>query len=223
MKPYYSDDLVTLYHGDCREILPTISADVLVTDPPYGIGLANHDSSGTRSNRSFAVVGDDSQEIGDMAIAWADRREIPVIVFASPFAPWRGKWRNLIAWDKGGAVGGGGDIATCLKKSWELIQIARNAPINGTRDESVWRYLVTPKDSNLHICAKPVGLMARLIEKFTRLEDVILDPFAGSGTTLIAAADLNRKSIGIEIEERYCEIAARRLASRTPSLFRGAT
>ena len=145
---------------------------------------------------------------------------MPAVIFASPFAPWRGSWRNLIAWDKGGAVGGGGDISTCLKRSWELIQIARNVPMNGQRDESVWRHVVVPDDSAFHVCAKPIGLMMRLIARFTSQNDTIFDPFAGSGSTLIAAADLNRKAIGIEIEERYCEIAARRLASRTENLFK---
>ena len=218
-KSYYQDEHVILYHGDCREILPTIAADVLVTDPPYGIALANHDGGGARSDRSFGVIGDHSQEIGEAVISWATERNMPAVIFASPFAPWRGSWRNLIAWDKGGAVGGGGDISTCLKRSWELIQIARNGPMNGQRDESVWRHVVVPDDSAFHVCAKPIGLMMRLIARFTSQNDTIFDPFAGSGSTLIAAADLNRKAIGIEIEERYCEIAARRLASRTGNLF----
>lgn len=206
--------------ADCREVLPSLEGiNAVVTDPPYGIGLRNNDRDGHRAARSFNVIGDDSQDAGRHVLDWAEYTAIPTVAFASPFLPWPGEWRNLIVWDKGGAVGGGGDIATCLKRSWELIQVARNNAMNGARDESVWRCAITAADTELHICAKPVPLMRRLIERFTSRGDLILDPFAGSGTTGVACIETGRRFIGIEIDERYFRLSCNRIQNATPSLF----
>jgi hypothetical protein len=183
----------------------------LVTDPPYGIGLRNNDRDGHRSERTFRVIGDDSQNAGNAVLQWAERLAMPTIVFASPWKPWNGTWRNLIVWDKGGAVGGGGDIDTCLKRSWELIQIARNGVMCGPRAESVWRYPITAADTIDHICAKPVKLMVALVERFVGEGCTILDPFMGSGTTGVAAVRTGRRFIGVEIDEGYFNIAKRRI------------
>ena len=209
-----------LWHGDCREILPTLpKVDAVITDPPYGICLRNGDVDGHRSARLFDVVGDSDQAAGLAVLDWAESMQLPTIAFASPWLPWPGKWRNLIAWDKGGAVGGGGDIATCLKRTWELVQITRNGAMDGPRAESIWRYPITPADTIEHICAKPVALMERLVRVFTA--GTVLDPFMGSGTTGIACANLGRKFIGIEIERKYFDIACRRIedAQRQSRMF----
>lgn len=199
-----------LWHGDCREVLPLLQGvDAIVTDPPYGIALRNGDVDGHRSARSFSVEGDADQTVGAEVLAWAERYEIPTVTFASPWKPWPGKWRNLVVWNKGGAVGGGGDIATCLKRTWELVQIARNAPLNGPRAESVWHYPITPADTKEHICAKPVVLMVRLVDVFTR--GAVCDPFMGSGSTGVACMRLGRKFVGIELERRYFDIACERI------------
>jgi DNA modification methylase len=219
MKPYYENGSITIYHGDCREILPTLpKVDLVLTDPPYGVGLRNGDVDGHRSRRWDRIEGDSDQAIGSQILE--ELCGVPTIAFASPWLPWPGKWRNLIVWDKGGAVGGGGDIATCLKRSWELIQVRDNAPLQGPRDESVWRFPMIPADTALHIAQKPVALLVALIEKFGGR--TILDPFLGSGTTLVACKRLGRRGIGIEIEEKYCEIAARRLEAERLELFEAA-
>lgn len=202
----------TLHLADCREVLPMLSGvDAVVTDPPYGIALENHDPGGARAARDFIVIGDGCQNVGNDFLAWADSHRIPTITFASPWKPWGGNWRNLIVWDKGGGVGGGGDTATCLKRSWELIQVARNKPINGERSESIIRHYVGPELSKDHVCAKPVSVLQWLLEKFTNSGDTILDPFMGSGTTGVACIRTGRKFIGIEIDERYFDIAVKRL------------
>jgi DNA modification methylase len=218
MKPYYEDAAagITIYHADCREVLPSLpKVDLVLTDPPYGAGLRNGDVDGHRSKRWDSIIGDSDQSVGVSVLEGL--RGIPVIAFASPWLPWPGKWRNLIVWDKGGAVGGGGDIETCLKRSWELIQVRDNAVLQGSRDESVWRFPIVPADTAIHIAAKPVSLIAALIEKFGGT--LILDPFMGSGTTLVAAKRLGRRCIGIEIEEKYCAIAAERLERERLTLF----
>ena len=205
--PYYQDESCTIYHGDCRELLPLIGGGVLVTDPPYGIALQSH---GTLFRGMSAIVGDGTTDVGQWACNWAEQAGLPAVVFASPMKPWAGKWRQYLVWDKGGAVGIGGDRDTCWKQSWELVQIARTGKLAGQRDEAVLRYMVNSQNSVDHPAAKPVELMRYLLWKVGG--ETILDPFMGSGTTLRAAKDLGRKAIGIEIEERYCEIAAKRLA-----------
>ena len=199
-----------LYLGDCMDILPTLGkVDCVITDPPYGIALKNNDVDGHRRVGGYEVLGDADQTVGLQVLERFQRET--VVAFSSPFKPWPGTWRNLIVWDKGGAVGGGGDISTCLKRSWELIQVARNGAMNGARVESVWRFPITPADTADHICAKPVSLMYALAERFTHHQQTILDPFMGSGTTGVAAIQLGRKFIGIERESKYFDIACKRI------------
>lgn len=212
---------VRLLLGDCLELirdLPTGSVDALVTDPPYGIALSNNDRDGHRRSSAYTVVGDDNGSAGEAVLEWAAAAGIVVITFASPWRPWPGDWRNLIVWDKGGAVGGGGDIRTCLKRTWELVQVARNGVMNGPRAESVWHFPVTPQDSAQHICAKPVSLMVALIDRFVPEGATVLDPFMGSGTTGVACVQTGRNFIGMEIEEEYYHMAERRIAEAQQAL-----
>jgi hypothetical protein len=219
--PYYEHDGITIYHGDCREVLPSLpKVDLVLTDPPYGVGLSNHNTSGHSSRPlpsavGYRIAGDCDTGVGLWALEWA--AGVPTIAFASPWRPWPGDWRNLIVWDKGGAVGGGGDTLTCLKRSWELVQVRGNGPLQGARAESVWRFPVVPTDTTLHPAQKPLSLIAALLEQFGGA--LILDPFMGSGTTLVACKRLGRRAIGIEIEEKYCEIAARRVEAERLTLF----
>ena len=205
---------ITLYLGDCLDILPTLesgSVDAMVTDPPYGIALSNNDRDGHRRLSPYTIIGDESNDVGNFVLEWARDAGLATITFASPWNPWPGTWRNLIVWDKGGAVGGGGDIKTCLKRSWELIQVTRNGPMTGPRAESVWRFPITPKDLQAHICAKPIPLLIDLIERFVPERATILDPFVGSGSTLVACVQTGRKGIGIEIDPGYFETAKKRV------------
>ena len=207
--PYYDSDGITVYHADCRDILPHIepgSVDLVLTDPPYGIALESH---GLRFLDAGTIVGDGDAEVGQWLVDWSASQKLPTVVFASPMKAWRGDWRQWLVWDKGEAVGGGGDIGTCWKQSWELIQVARTGELNGKRDGAVLKYWMNPADSTIHPAAKSLPLLRYLVGKVQA--EIILDPFMGSGTTLRAALDLGRKAIGIELEERYCEIAANRL------------
>lgn len=201
-----------LIQGDCLEVLPLIgNVDAVVTDPPYGIGLSNNDVDGHRTARSFGVLGDNDQTVGQAALDWAEQQELPTIAFASPWKPWPGSWRNLIAWDKGGAVGGGGDVRTCLKRTWELIQTVRTGALLSGRGESVVKFMVCPSDTSLHICAKPVELMEWIMEMFITRGDCVCDPFMGSGTTGVACIRKERQFIGIEREAKYFDIACKRI------------
>ncbi|TXH46488.1 MAG: site-specific DNA-methyltransferase [Desulfurellales bacterium] len=221
VKPYYFDDLVTLYHGDCREILPMVSADVLVTDPPYGTRV-DRDGYGRRQihHGEQHIENDHDLSCFDAAIAATTARR--AVAFSSPKRTLemlsiftRHGWGVAaeFVWDKLSPGLGGG-----IRYQHENAYIvARDAFVGGSSISSVLRFASVSRGGK-HPHEKPIDLMMKLIEYVGDGE--IVDPFAGSGSTLVAAADLNRKAIGIEIEERYCEIAARRLESRTPSLFR---
>lgn len=201
MKPYYEDDAVTIYHGDCREIVGGVRFDLVVTDPPYGI---HHKSHGQIFKSATPIYGD----VDLWAYEWLDTLDVAVVAFFSPYRPPQTKWRSVLAWNKGAHVGGGGDPATCWKRDVEMVGVRNNPPLNGSRDSASLNYRALSPPPSGHFCEKPVDLVQYLVWKVPG--DVILDPFMGSGTTLVAAKNLGRKAIGIEIEERYCEIAAQR-------------
>jgi site-specific DNA-methyltransferase (adenine-specific) len=219
VKPYYSDDHVTLYHGDCREITEWLSADVLVTDPPYGIGYESHMNRDRRNaKRGVRIAADgDVSARDDMLVAWGDR---PAIVFGRWDAPRPAAVRARLVWDKGSCTGMG-DLKMPWGRSDEEIYILGRG-FAGKRSGSIIRVQMLmsgDRERPDHPTPKPVPLMETLIAKCP--PGVIADPFAGSGSTLIAAKLQNRRAIGAELEEHYCEIAARRLAQ--DSLFGAAS
>jgi site-specific DNA-methyltransferase (adenine-specific) len=218
MKPYYQDDLVTIYHGDCREWMP--EADVIVTDPPYGIGWQQHGggvngkSRGTR--RHAGIVGDTDTSARDAVLGlfpWT-----PAAVFGSWRAPFPADVRQVLVYQKSPDAGLMGSV-TGFRTDSDPIFLVGPWPVRTVRWSSVLVSrigLPTLQAGRSHPHAKPVDVMARLIEAAP--PGTILDPFMGSGSTLVAAKSLGRKSIGIEIEERYCEIAAQRCSQEVLGL-----
>ncbi len=205
MKPYYEDEAVTIYHGDCRQIWPLLEADLLLTDPPYGISHSSHYGA---SWQDSIIAGDINTSVRDDILAlW----EGPAFVFGTWRTARPRNTRHVLIWDKGPAFGMG-DLSFPWKASFEEIYVLGDGFV-GRRDESVLRgHIVVSWESKgrTHPHEKPVSLCAYLIAKTEA--QAVLDPFMGSGTTLRAAKDLGRKAIGIEIEERYCEIAAKRMS-----------
>ncbi len=211
-EPYYADDTVTIYHGDCREVMAGLDADVLVTDPPYGYSYAsNRDDPAWRNAawRHEPIAGDESTEARDTILgAWGAR---PGVVFGSWKTLRPADTKAVLVWDKG-LASGMGDLAMPWKPNWEEIYILGSG-FKGRRDSGVlsgYTVVTWASKGRQHPNEKPVKLLRDLVGKCP--PGVIFDPFMGGGTTLRAAKDLGRKSIGIEIEERYCEIAARRCA-----------
>jgi hypothetical protein len=209
--PDYDEDGITIYHGDCREIDAwDIAGGVMVTDPPYGIAHASNRPGAPR--RGSQITNDHSTTVRDeVLVRWRGR---PALVFGTcrtPAPPI--DVRATLVWDKGGHVGMG-DLSLPWKQNWEHIYVSGSGFI-GRRDSGVIRALAANPNgqdgSYAHPHQKPVDLMRALVGKCPPLADVV-DPFMGSGTTLRAAKDLGRRAIGIELEERYCEIAAKRLA-----------
>lgn len=223
MNPYYSDDLVTLYHGDCREVTAWLEADVLVTDPPYGRAWKQGDTGrgrGWASDNHVGIANDATTEARDAALAmWGER---PAILFGDlMLAPPVGA-KHVLIYDKGNDAGFTGAVGG-YRRNAEAIYLVGAGHGSGLGGMSSIISTRTSAGGNLarttgHPHTKPLDVMSELILN-THLH-VIADPFAGSGSTLVAAKHLGKRAIGVEIDERYCETAARRLAQDT--LFGGA-
>lgn len=208
MDPYWEGDGITLYVGDCRIVTEWTRADVLITDPPYGVNYATNYGgvfTGTR------IAGDADDMIRDTALdMWGPSR--PAAVFAS----WRssrppGDPHSMpLIFDKGDDIGMG-DLSWPWRPSYELCWIYGKGWA-GARSGAVLRHRVLPGNftPRLHPTEKPVPLLESIISKAP--DGVIADPFCGAGSTLIAARNCGRAAIGVELEERYARAAARRLA-----------
>jgi len=197
MTPYYADDLVTIYHGDCREWMP--EADVIVTDPPYG--LPNEDAQACAAVILAAEPA--------VSLVFSDWRSSHV------YGALPGKVGELI-WEYGWISGGrtrakSGVLPThntihCFGDPLRLAfldgTIIKRQPGFSSPRQCSW----AKKTGHPH--EKPLRLMRYLVAGVQG--GTILDPFMGSGSTVVAARELGRRAIGIEIEERYCEIAANR-------------
>lgn len=215
MTPYYEDDSVTLYHGNCLVIdVPWRDADVLVTDPPYGMRYADRGG--------VSVEGDGDTQARDAVIGlWGPSR--PALVFGTWKVTRPPLVRQVLVWDKSGGSGfgstrypwGNTHEEVYVMGQWPRIEAGGRAREGGVPviGHSVLGFPVqnpASADRPNHPTPKPVSLMAALISKCP--PGVIADPFAGSGSTLLAAKHLGRKAIGIEVDERYCEVAANRLS-----------
>jgi site-specific DNA-methyltransferase (adenine-specific) len=274
IEPYYSDDLVTLYHGDCREVLP-LPADVCITDPPYAVRWAadacaecgNDDPHGAYALCSDCLEGSDivghrrTEMLGFISPNWAEKAthsrgyadHDPEAFAALLAAAWAGVRDSLqpggmlaafcgnrtfhemstAAADQGFAMldilafvteTGVAKSTTTLRPGHELAALMRlPGPVRHINPD--WKAANTyalnksRKAESDHLTTKPLSWMNALVLLLTDEGETVLDPFAGSGSTLRAAKDLGRRAIGIEQDEAYCEIAANRLAQDT--LFGG--
>lgn len=206
IEPYYQDERVTLYHGDCREITAWLDADVLVTDPPYGIGWSISTNRKAKSKAHAGIENDIDTSCRDAALAmWGDRPGVVFGTWAAPYPP----HKQILVWRKPVDSGVVGSV-TGYRRDTELIFLTGQWPKRTSARSSVIEtnggkaaYL------NTHPHAKPTGLLERLMEW---TNGIVADPFAGSGSTLVAAKQLGRVAVGVELEERYCELAAGRLA-----------
>lgn len=217
--PYWSDGRVTLYHGDCQEITEWLAADVLVTDPPYGRGWGQHGdyNSGVAHK---GIAGDRSLNARSNALAaWGNR---PAVMFGDLLLPAPENAKQVLIYAKPpgsgvlGCVGGFRRDAEAiyLIGKWPQPAAARSGILR-TGTANIGGASSTGRRYG-HPHAKPVDVMETLIAACP--EGAIADPFAGAGSTLVAARNLGRSAIGVELEERYCEMAARRLSQMTLDL-----
>jgi len=215
VKPYYEDAAsgIAIYHGDCREILPSIKADVVVTDPPYGIGFSEYESHvDTRESYQETLRG---VWLAEAAISNGWCVVYQSATTARDWATWfQRAWRILAIPKTFTQVHPGAALlwATDYALFWPVG--TPTWPEKGSRPRD-W-YLAETSDMSQrvkgHPCPRPLNAVRYIVNGFSAPDTFVLDPFMGSGTTLVAAKLEGRRAIGIEIEEKYCEIAARRLA-----------
>jgi len=236
MKPYYEEQGIVIYHGDCREVLPTLpKVDLVLTDPPYGVTENGWDS--------FAVTVECFDVLQDAPLVCTCQNPASAALITRYQK--RFKWSDV--WEKTQAVGFLNASVMPLRKHEDILvfcdgrmpytpqlskkprenirphgntaessnygafkaERVRTIALDETYPQSIVRFANCQEGD--HPTQKPIPLFSYLIRTYSVETETILDPFMGSGTTLRAAKDLGRKAIGIEIEERYCEIAANRL------------
>lgn len=215
-------------HEAWEDGLPKLGAqsvDLLLTDPPYGMSY----QSNMRKDKHLKIENDDNL---DWLPVWLKdvRRVLRSDAHCYIFCSWHKVdvfkrelelhdfgLKNILIWNKGG--GGMGDLEGDYSPSYEMVLFCSlgKRKLNGKRDSNI---LPTGKTlNNYHPTEKPVSLLAYLIEKSTQKDDLVLDCFAGSFSTGVAAQETGRRFIGYEIEEKYCKIGDRRLDGVTPRLF----
>lgn len=274
MTPYYADESVALYLGDCREVLPTLaadSADLVLADPPYGVGKAEWDDEfqswwTPEAARIAPILGlmpgtknilDCPRTTGRLRYCWTlvahtvggcaagpmgYANWIPCIVYSTSAAAWCAEFadwcdeRGITEADLNAAAGTSRMAHWWISRSprrtdipapgqWAKLRAAFSPPPRFDtgvqtasrifrRESDVQRVVCSQEQRQKpdHPAAKPIGVMRWLVDRLSLEGDLIIDPFAGSGSTLVAARELGRRAIGIEVEERYCEQSALRLS-----------
>ncbi len=222
MKPYYEQSGVTIYHGDCRDVIEDFGHfgeqpfDLLLTDPPYGIGVARTGQVGagvrTKNHSGYKVTqatrfdpvtwdGDTCADVLPKLRALSKHQ----IVFGGNYYDLP-PTRCWLVWDKANE---GTDFADCelawtnLQKAVRKLTFRWNGMLQGAG---------VPKEPRLHPTMKPEPVIRWALMQAPQDVRTVFDPFMGSGTTLVAAKRLGRQCVGIEREEKYCEIAAKRLS-----------
>lgn len=218
MSIYYEDDQVRLFHGDCLEITDWLEADVLVTDPPYGRAwrqgaMKNSDGHGRLNNSHAGISGDEDTAVRDAALAlWGHRL---AAVFGDLMLDNPTGTQQVLIYGKAPDAGVRGSTGrfrrdaegVYLMGGWSA-GIGGRSSILTTKARSAGPSSLSNRYGHPH--AKPLDVLGDLLAECP--PGVIADPFAGSGSTLVAARNLGRKAIGVELEERYCELIAKRLS-----------
>lgn len=239
MRPYYEDDAVTLYHADSRELLPTLddqSVDCVITDPPYGDKThestrTNNTANGRRGNRvlsgNFGFDSVTPDELRILASEWGRVSRAWVVANLD--------YKHAFDFETNEPTG------LRLLRIGMWVKTNPNPQISGDRPAQGWEaiaymhrtdcrprwngggragnFILPSSQGQGHPTSKPLPMVSQMVRWFTNPGDTILDPFAGSGTTLRAAKDEGRKAIGVELDEHYCEVIAKRLTQDT--LFGG--
>lgn len=217
MKPYYEHGGITIYHGDCREVLPHVAADAVVTDPPYKLSQEYTASVDADNLLAVAAIGWIAPLIlnavapGALAAVFYDTRILPLALEAFGKSGWK-YLRNLTLYRRWGAASkthgwmSTSDFVLLFQKPGDRERY------HGRTHHDVFIKSGPESETSGHPAQKPLDFVAQIVENVTPPKGTVLDPWAGSGTTLLAAQRSDRRAIGIEIEERYCEIAAKRLA-----------
>ena len=206
MKPYYDEDGITIYHGDCREVLPDVDASVLVTDPPFNIGKDYGTASDDLDDDSYRLLIEEVVKLGPTVQAWYTPNihwrlfgdimpeAVPVVIHRRASGPLRHGWSSQFNL-----------LMVTGKPNRPIPDLWNDVRLKGEG------YFFRENDYG-HPGYTPKPIFDRLIDVLSEPVDVVVDPFMGSGTSAVSAVSARRTYVGIEIEERYCEIAVQRLA-----------
>ena len=213
MNPYYQDSFVTIYHGDCMDVLPQIGeVDCVVTDPPYGIEGGRGGTSKLRGKGNYSSDFEDTPEYIQSVVIkalfevakWKTMAVTPGCKNLCHYPPAESFGVFFSPASNGMQRFGNADAQPILYYGWHYLQGKKPMPCS--------RQLVEAPEKNGHPCPKPERAWAWLVNKVATKDMVVLDPFMGSGTTQRVCKDLGIKSIGVEMNEYYCEIAAKRMS-----------
>lgn len=205
MRPYYEDTAsgITIYHGDCREVLSAISGDVLITDPPYGIDYRTPPSA-KRPKSNWSLLGDTEKFDPAHLLHW----KRAVIFGANHFGDRLPASPGWIVWDK--RDGMSSNDQSDAELAWtNILGSVRTVRCRWNGGGSL--LAENGPARAIHPTQKPVKLLRAIVALVTLPGEIVVDPYMGTGTTLRAAKDLGRRAIGIELDEAYCAIAAKRL------------
>ena len=245
IKPYYQDDYCTIYNCDCREVLKELMCDVCVTSPPYNAGESR--INGGFKKKSYKSYPDNltKSDYFDMTKCWLDLliqstrnhifwniQELKGNWGIDPFirSEYQEKMKEVFIWAKTNPqscivdtqCGSGFEYIYCISKDHPEKRQFKHCSFSNRSGDYVNNILIKPVNSGSenggHGYAFGLWLPLFFISNFSSETDTILDPFMGSGTTLRAAKDLQRKCIGIELEEKYCEIGVKRLQQEVLAL-----
>ena len=242
MNPYYQDSAITIYHGDCREIVPEIGqVDLVLTDPPYGHNQGDGDLAHNRE-RALGIRANTPADARPILNDGPEANDLVRWLFAQAklslrhggccccccccggggpdpqFARWS-LWmdellgfKQMVVWDKGGL-----GMGWHYRRNYEVILVGEKPGAackwyGGNSQSNVVRISGIKPSAFDHPTPKPVELMGLFINLHSLPGELVLDPFCGGGSTLRAAKDLNRKAIGIDLDERWCELSAKRCA-----------
>lgn len=214
MNPYYQDDYVTIFHGDCRFLLPELhEIDVIITDPPYGVSY--------KKTGEPYMIGDTvnifpyfmplaRQCLKDSGAAYIFSSTTKLVEILPLFQTYF-KLHSLIIWDK--IIGQIPRQMSHYKLRYEPILYGSMGlhRLNAYQDDVI-QCQIDRGYKRVHPTQKPVSLIEYLLKNSTNKKSLVLDPFLGSGTTTVACKHLGIRCIGIEIEEKYCELAAKRVS-----------
>lgn len=239
MMPYYQEDGITIYHGDCRDIIPSLpQVELICTDPPYGLNYNNGDLAsqwenvfgGCKENLGVRPIQNDGEDDAMQLFEWLCKEAKRHLLKGGCCCcccggggpkPLFAKWtllmdehigfKHAVVWDKGGL-----GMGIHYRRNYEFVLIAQNgtpahAWNGGKNTPNIWRINKIIPSKHQHPTEKPVALMAKIIEIHSNVDDTVLDPFMGHGSTLVAAKKLGRRAIGIEINKEYCDITIDKL------------
>lgn len=229
MNIYYQDDFVTLYHGDSFELMSKMadaSVDCVITDPPYTEFVhknasSNKGNNGANNHINFEHFTDELLnkafiEFGRLTRSWVISTLAYSHAFSMEINPPKGlEMKRIGVWVKNNPMPQ--LTADRPAQGWESIAYLHRNDIKpewnaGGSHGNYVSNLATPTG---HPTPKPIKMISSFVERFSNTGDTIFDPFVGGGTTLLAARNLGRKAIGVELDEKYCEIAVKRLSQQT--------